>query len=168
MPRKLEGGLLASKKQKQSDGGRQGRWGDRRVSTHRYGVQTHVWTAKEKRMHAPLFVTINQPRRYGTDVRGGTYKQEDDKKEGLEVEERGLRWAATRCRAEHGGKLSVGSKDKRVRSSREETDRPWCCWTPRFATDCEQVDRATDGTGRKAWTGWALDRQEATWRTQLQ
>ena len=79
---------------------------------HRYRVQAHKWTAKEKWMHTPLFVTINQPRRYGMNVRGGTYKQEDDEKEGLEVEERGLRSAATRCRAEHGGKLSVGSKHK--------------------------------------------------------
>jgi hypothetical protein len=140
-----------SKKQKQSDGGRRGGWGDGRVSMYRYGVQAHEWTAKERRMHTPLFVTINQPRRYGTDVRGGTYKQEDDEKEGLEVEERGLRSAARRCRAEHGGKLSVGSKHKRVRSLREERDRPWCCWIPRCATDYEQVDRATDADG----TAWA-------------
>ena len=82
---------------------------------HRYGVQAHEWTAKEKRMHAPLFVTINQPRRYGTDVRGGTYKQEDDEKEGLEVEERGLRSAARRCRAEHGGKVVSRVKTQKSR-----------------------------------------------------
>jgi len=42
-------------------------------------------------MHAPLFVTIDNPRRHNADVRAGANKQENVEKEGLEVEQRGLR-----------------------------------------------------------------------------
>ena len=41
-------------------------------------------------MHAPLFVTIDNPRRHSADVRAGANKQENDEKERLEVEQRGL------------------------------------------------------------------------------
>jgi len=42
-------------------------------------------------MHAPLFVTIYMSWRHSADVRGGANKQENDEKEGLEVEQGGLR-----------------------------------------------------------------------------
>ena len=47
--------------------------------------------AKMDSMHAPLFVTIYKPWSHSADVRAGANKQENDEKEGLEVEQCGLR-----------------------------------------------------------------------------
>jgi len=48
--------------------------------------------AKKSGKHIPLLVTVNEPWCDRADVRAGTDEQEDDEQEGLEVEERGLRW----------------------------------------------------------------------------
>ena len=53
--------------------------------------RAHVWGTKMDGMHAPLFVTIYKPWRYSADVRAGANKQENDEKEGLEVEQCRLR-----------------------------------------------------------------------------
>ena len=46
---------------------------------------------KKSGRHVPLFVTVNEPRRNGADVRACADEQEDDEQEGLEVEKRRLR-----------------------------------------------------------------------------
>jgi len=46
---------------------------------------------KKDGMHTPLFVAIDKPWRHSADVRTCTNKQENDEKEGLEVEQGGLR-----------------------------------------------------------------------------
>jgi hypothetical protein len=48
--------------------------------------------AKKSGRHVPLLVTVNEPRRHRADVRACTDEQEDDEQEGLEVEQRRLRW----------------------------------------------------------------------------
>ena len=47
---------------------------------------------KKDSRNTPLFVTVNQPRRNGADVRASADKEENDEKKRLKVEERGLRW----------------------------------------------------------------------------
>ena len=54
------------------------------------GVRAHVWAVKMDGMYAPLFFTIDNPRRHSADVRAGANKQENDEKERLEVEQHGL------------------------------------------------------------------------------
>ena len=49
---------------------------------------------RERKRYVPLLVTVDEPRRNGAYVCAGTDEQEDDEQEGLEVEERGLRWGS--------------------------------------------------------------------------
>jgi len=81
--------------------------GDDECACEGGGVRVYVWAVKMDGMHAPLFVTINNPRRHSADVRAGANKQENDEKEGLEVEQRGLRSELVAMK-----QLSVGSNYK--------------------------------------------------------
>lgn len=54
-------------------------------------VRVYVWAGKMDGMHAPLFVTINNPRCHSAYVRAGANKQENNEKERLKVEQRRLR-----------------------------------------------------------------------------
>ena len=72
--------------------------------------RAHAWTTKRKRgvADAPLFVTVYQPRRNGTNVRAGADEEENDEKKRLEVEECGL-WVGA-----HG----EGARSMSVRKNR--------------------------------------------------
>lgn len=73
--------------------------------------------AKRNGRYVPLLVTVNEPWRNRADVRACTDEQEDDEQEGLEVEQRRLRWST-------GAWESCQSCLKRKYVERH---RPWCC-----------------------------------------
>jgi hypothetical protein len=73
--------------------------------------------AKKSGRYVPLLVTVNEPRRNRADVRACTNEQEDDEQEGLEVEQRRLRW-------------STGARESRqsgLKRKYMERHRPCCC-----------------------------------------
>jgi len=59
--------------------------------------------AKKRGRHVPLLVTVNEPRRDRADVRACTNEQEDDEQEGLEVEQRRLRWSTSAWESRQSG-----------------------------------------------------------------
>lgn len=59
------------------------------------GVQENVWAATIGGMHAPLFVTIDNPWRHSADIRAAANKQENGE-EGLEAEQCELRSEITK------------------------------------------------------------------------
>jgi len=67
-----------------------GWWGEDGCAYKGRGVRANVWAATIDGMHAPLFVTINNPWRHSADIRGTANKQENDE-EGLEAELHELR-----------------------------------------------------------------------------
>jgi hypothetical protein len=79
------------------------------------GRESHI--VKKNGRYVPLLVTVNEPWRNRADVRACTDEQEDDEQEGLEVEQRRLRW-------------STGTWESRQSSLKRkyvERYRPWCC-----------------------------------------
>ena len=86
--------------------------------------------------YAPLFVTIYNPRRHSADIRAGANKQENDEKEGLEleVEQRGLQPELVAMK-----RLSVRSNYK-TQGQRKDT----------YLLEIEIRPRATDACGGEA------------------
>jgi hypothetical protein len=93
-----------------------------KICRKRYGVSVEgkgreSRIAKKNGKHVPLLVTVNEPRRNRADVRACTDEQENDEQEGLEVEQRRLRWSTNAWETRQSG-----LKRKYV-----EKHRPWCC-----------------------------------------
>jgi len=79
-------------------------------------MRAHEWAAKKDSMHAPLFVAIDKPWRHGADIRTCANKQENDEKEGLEVEQGGLRSELVAV------KQSSFRSDYKTQGQRKDTD----------------------------------------------
>ena len=72
--------------------------------------------SKQDGMHAPCFVAIDKPWRHGADIRACANKQENDEKEGLEVEQGGLRSELVAV------KQSPFRSDYKIQGQRKDTD----------------------------------------------
>jgi hypothetical protein len=94
--------------------------------------ESHI--AKKSGRHLPLLVTVNEPWRNRADVCACADEQEDDEQEGLEVEQRRLRWSTGAWESRQSG-----LKRKYV-----ERHRPWCVVVTAFTGLAQVVSRVVN------------------------